>query len=58
MAVSKEMWEGIQKVRRGNPGIMLDIAHSTDNAVLLIDPKKKKNWVVNRKGKVRRVIPV
>ena len=58
MAVSREMYEAIQKVARANPGVKLDTVHSTDNAVLLIDPKKKKNWVVNRKGNIRRVVPV
>jgi len=56
--VSKEMWEACQKIQRAHPGVRLDIVHSTTQAILLIDPKKKRNWVVNSKGKIRRVVPV
>lgn len=56
MAVDIRMWRAIQKIARAHPGVKLDIRNSTTNAALLIDPQKKRNWVVNKKGDIRRVV--
>ena len=56
MAVTREMWDACQKIARAHPGVKLDVQNSTTNAALLIDPQKQRNWVVNRKGEIRRVV--
>jgi len=55
MAVNRKMFEAAMTVARGNPGVKLDVQHSSTYELLLTHEKKQKFWHVNHKGEIRRL---
>ena len=58
MACTGEQYKAVFSVARANPGTRVVVQHSSSSTILLHNPKKNKSWVINSKGKVRRVVPV
>lgn len=58
MPVTRKQYEAVFRIARVNPGSKIDTAHSTSAAILVVNPRKNKRWVVNNKGKIRRVVDV
>lgn len=56
MAVTKVMFEAVQKVSRANPGVVVDLEHSSTYDIILYHRKKSKRWHINRKGEVKRLV--
>lgn len=56
MAVTKVMFEAVQKVSRANPGVVVDLENSSTYDIILYHRKKSKRWHINRKGEVKRLV--
>lgn len=56
--VSRKQFESIKRIARVNPGCKIDTQHSTTAAILVVNRRGDKRWVVNNKGKIRRVVTV
>lgn len=58
MPVTREQYEAVKRIAKVNPGCVIDKTYSTSAAILVVNPKRKKRWVVNNKGKIRRVVDI
>jgi hypothetical protein len=58
MPVTREQHNAVFKIARTHPGCRIDTTYSTSAAILVVDPKKNRRWVINNKGKIRRVVDV
>lgn len=56
MAVSRIMYEAVFKIARSYPGCKIDKQYSNTNTILVVDGRTNKSWVINNKGKIRKVI--
>jgi len=58
MPVTIAQYRAVQRIARVNPGCVIDKTYSTSAAILVVNPRRNKRWVVNNKGKVRRVVDI
>lgn len=58
MPVTRQQYEAVQRIAKVNPGCRIDVTYSTSAAILVVNPKRNKRWVVNNKGKIRRVVDI
>ncbi len=54
MPITRIMYEGVMKVARANPGVLVDLDKSNRHEVHLYDRRKKKSWKIDNVGKVHR----
>lgn len=55
MAVSRVMYDAVMKIAKSHPGCKIDKQYSNTTNILVVDGRTNRRWVVDRKGKVRRV---
>jgi hypothetical protein len=56
MAITKPMFEGVMKVAKTHPGCVIDLAFSNSTNILVVDGRTNRRWLVDREGKVRRIV--
>ena len=55
MAINRQMFEAVFKISRANPGVVLDKQHSNTYELLVVHPTKKKYWMVEHDGNIRKL---
>ena len=55
MAVTKQQYDSIQKIRRSYPRLRVHPI-STKTQVLLVEPYRNKFWAVSEDGNIKKVV--
>lgn len=58
MPVTRKQYEAVMRISRVNPGCVIDKQFSTSAAILVVNPKRNKRWVINQRGNIRRVVDI
>lgn len=56
MAVSRVMFDAVMKIARTHPGCKIDKQYSNNTNILVVDGRTNRRWVINNKGKIRKVV--
>jgi len=56
MPVTKQQYDAVFQIARGNPGVKIDLQSSTRHAIRVVHGKKNKSWIVDGQGKIKRDI--
>lgn len=54
MPVTKQQYDAVMQVARGNPGIKVDLQSSNRYKIRLVHAKKNKAWIIDGKGSISR----
>lgn len=55
MAVTKQQYDSIQKIRRSYPNLRVHPI-SKKSQILLVEPYRQKFWAVSADGKIKKVV--